>query len=97
MTEDINVYIFFPFQANLFKKVEPTTEEYVLLSLELLYLWNALAQCGEMSLRKMLIGMCLCQAIDYATIVPRSSIDPTMRKIHREELKRKCLTVNLVQ
>eukprot|EP00112_Aurelia_sp_Birch-Aquarium-sp1_P001539 Seg1166.6 transcript_id=Seg1166.6/GoldUCD/mRNA.D3Y31 product="Tetratricopeptide repeat protein 39C" protein_id=Seg1166.6/GoldUCD/D3Y31 len=44
-------------KANLFKKVEPTTEEYIMLSLELLYLWNALAQCGEMSLRKMLIAL----------------------------------------
>lgn len=70
---------FFYFQANLFKKVEPTTEEYMMLSLELLYLWNALAQCGEMSLRKMLIGMCFYCYIYYSAIVPRSFIRPTLR------------------
>lgn len=45
------------FQANLFKKAEPTKEEYTILSLELLYLWNAISQCEKDALKKMLIGM----------------------------------------
>ena len=51
---------FVPFsQANLFKKMEPRREEYTILSLELLYLWNAISQCEKEALRKMLIGVLL--------------------------------------
>ncbi|XP_065060427.1 tetratricopeptide repeat protein 39C-like [Rhopilema esculentum] len=49
-------------KANLFKKVEPTKEEYTILCLELLYLWNALSQCGESSLRRMLIALENCRS-----------------------------------
>eukprot|EP00794_Sanderia_malayensis_P010143 gene10143-11177_t len=49
-------------KANLFKKVEPTREEYVVLALELLYLWNALPQCGANSLNGMLVALDNCKS-----------------------------------
>jgi len=49
-------------KANLFKKMEPRREEYTILSLELLYLWNAISQCEKEALRKMLIALEECRS-----------------------------------
>ncbi|XP_066915361.1 tetratricopeptide repeat protein 39C-like [Clytia hemisphaerica] len=41
-------------KATMYKKKEPTRNEYAILGLELLYLWNALPQCSPQTVQEML-------------------------------------------
>lgn len=54
--------IFLARKSHLFKKSAPSEVEYIILGLELLYLWNALPQCSEEGLRKMLLELNKCDS-----------------------------------
>lgn len=49
------------FQSNVYKKRCPERVEFVLLGVELLYLWNALPQCPHETLQSMLEELKSCE------------------------------------
>ena len=50
------IFIFLYFQAGVYKKRSAERVEFVVLGIELLYLWNALPQCSKETLMHMLQG-----------------------------------------